>query len=694
MFEKTVMNVDAGRLQRFEAMSAATANQDDKLAARELLKDITLSMVSADGQSVRAGNLRLYRGEDGQARLTLKRFSHNTHNDQANDLVRKLVEIGYGDRPGGPEADRQALDRYLNRSGNKMGSQSLYKLVSKHVMSRAQEESEAVPDLFYTLDYRRDGLLTRGARINTDHLDYTEISMPHLSMEQSQAESSNFGHSQADSSEGAQVQTQSVLNQSQVQDEDQPMQVRGSTILEASDHHDSSVNQSYVKPSDPKDLKLEQISTFQNAGVQFQRELGAGAMGSTYKAMFNGQQVVVKTNNRPMPFTLIRSAFVDDRLAGNIGHSVYLGTPSSRLPNFKTDAIVAPSHYLIRRFPDQAPELMSAAQAREFLKQERVAGRVAAQCEGEVMPMASGEPGLSVIRQQMDDATQGRFFKDMLELGHDLQGRGLLHRDLKPENMFIDPQTGKVQVFDWDFAYKISSKLSQAQVSPTLLAGSPMYLSPKVALAGSSRRGYAGEADMHSIGLILLNARYPRTFENMLLPLAQEIRRGQSSKVNPSNFLRSLKSLAASQRAKISQVVAQRQIAVTRAEESLKRLDEQLASPAQPQVAGQPKSVAQIQQQVLMRKRLEQEKAIWEERLQDSSRELAWGQELLVEYDRFMQESAPAEVGQSMTGVALQCLQLANEQPTSAWFQRDRAQGYYQQVLSHPALGQQQPMRV
>ena len=67
---------------------------------------------------------------------------------------------------------------------------------------------------------------------------------------------------------------------------------------------------------------------------------------------------------------------------------------------------------------------------------------------------------------------------------------------------------------------------------------------------------------------------------------------------------------------------------------------------------------------------------------------------MLVEYDRFTQESSPAEVGHSMTGVALQCLQLANEQPTSAWFQRDRAQGYYQQVLSHPALGQQQPVQV
>jgi serine/threonine protein kinase len=693
MFEKTVLNVDAGRLQRFEAMSAATASQDDKLAARELLKDITLSMISADGQSVRTGNLRLYRGEDGQARLTLKRFSHNAHNDQANDLVRKLVEIGYGDRPGGPEADRQALDQYLIRSSNKMGSQSLYKLVRNHVLSRAQEWDEPAPNLFYTLDYRRDGLLTRGARIDTNHIDYAELSELHLNLEQPLSESSNFGYSQAEISEGSQIQAQSVLHQSQVQGADQPMRAQGSTILEASDHHDSSVHQSYVKPSDPKELKREQISTFQNAGVQFQRELGAGAMGSAYKAMLNGQQVVVKTNNQPMPFTLMRLAYDDARLAGNIGHSVYLSTPSSRLPDFKTDAIVAPSHYLIRRFPDQAPELMSAAQAREFLKQERVAGRVAAQCEGEVMPMASGEPGLSVIEQQMDDATQGRFFKDMLELGHGLQGRGLLHRDLKPENMFIDPQTGKVQVFDWDFAYKISSKLSQAQVSPTLMAGSPLYLSPKVALAGASRQGYAGEADMHSIGLILLNARYPRTFETMLSPLAQEIKRGQYSRVKPSNFLRSLKSAAASQRAQISQAVAQSQIAVARAEESLKRLDEQLASPAQPRIAGQPKSVAQIQQEVQMRNRLEQDKGIWQKGLQDSSRELAWGREMLVEYDRFTQESSPDEVGHSMTGVALQCLQLANEQPTSAWFQRDRAQGYYQQVLSHPALGQQQPVQ-
>jgi len=166
MFEKNVTTVSAGDYTRFSQLDTAKATAQDKTVARQLLEGIASSIVSADDRSVRAGNLRLYAGPNGEAQLTLKRFSRNENNTQANDLIRKLVSIAYANHPRASEA----LEAYLQTSGNKMGSQSLFKLVKSHSTHEAAGNASAVPDALQQGDWRRSGFFSREARISNDYL--------------------------------------------------------------------------------------------------------------------------------------------------------------------------------------------------------------------------------------------------------------------------------------------------------------------------------------------------------------------------------------------------------------------------------------------------------------------------------------------------------------------------------------------
>jgi serine/threonine protein kinase len=586
MFEKTVGRVSADTLNKFMGLDAAKAGATDKQDARKLLEGIASRIVSSDGRSVRAGNLRLYTGADGQARLTLKRFSHNSHNDQANALIKKLVEIGYADYP---EGATQALDRYLETSGNKMGSQSLFKLVQTLSSLRTVMDSHVVPKDPNKATWRQDVVVSGGARIDLDPVVDTYVAATKQA-----------------------IQAQRVA---------------------------------------------EQVAALESSGVTLGRVLGQGAMGTARAATLEGQAVVVKTTNKGMPFSLSRLAQRDRAMKGNVGHSVYLGTASKRLPEFdQLDAVVAPTHYLIRRGENQPLELLTAREARTLLKQQRV-NRSMAFCEGEVMPMARGEPGLEVMEnRKMGNEAQARFFAEMLKLGQSLQGRGLLHRDLKPENMFIDPKSGKLQVFDWDFAYKVSGKKQEGSVLPTLGVGTPMFMSPKV----MAREPYAGEADMHSMGMIMLNARYPLVFDQVVSPLVKGMR-SQAPSINASNFTAKLQSSFREVRSQYDwdlQQILSKQFSTKLALQALPR------PPAAPSRA----------------------QAGLEARLEELNAQLQGLEGAFRELTRFERETTGEQTDQSLTSVALQCLRLANENSVSDWYDRSKAQGFYQEVLDHPAL--------
>jgi serine/threonine protein kinase len=244
----------------------------------------------------------------------------------------------------------------------------------------------------------------------------------------------------------------------------------------------------------------------------------------------------------------------------------------------------------------------------------------------------------------------------MLKLGQSLQGRGLMHRDLKPENMFIDPKSGKLQVFDWDFAYKVSGKKQEGSVLPTLGIGTPLFMSPKV----MAREQYAGEADMHSMGMIMLNARYPRVFDQVVRPLVKGMR-SQAPSINASNFTAKLQS-------SFREVWRQYDWEVDLILGKKVRTELALQALPRPPAAPSPMEAhlkAQIQQ-------LDDHLAV----LGAEFREL----------ERFELETTGKHADKSLTSVALQCLRLANEKTVSDWHDRSNAQDFYQAVLDHPAL--------
>jgi serine/threonine protein kinase len=258
--------------------------------------------------------------------------------------------------------------------------------------------------------------------------------------------------------------------------------------------------------------------------------------------------------------------------------------------------------------------------------------------------------------RKMDDEAQTRFFVEMLKLGQSLQGRGLMHRDLKPENMFIDPKSGKVEVFDWDFTYKVSGKKQEGSMLPTLGIGTPMFMSPKV----MAREQYAGEADMHSMGMIMLNARYPRVFDQVVIPLVKGMR-SQAPSINASNFTAKLQS-------SFREVQMQYQWEVDLTLGKKVRTELALQGLPHPPAAPSPME-AQLKAQI--------------RQLDDHLAGLAAE---FRELERFKRETSGKQAGQSLTSVALQCLRLANEKTVFDWHDRSKAQDFYQEVLDHPAL--------
>ncbi len=127
------LTIAATRIQ-FDAThkSVTLADDTDSSRARELLRDIAAHLVSGD--SVRSGYLRL---NSQSGRSTLSNGHLGSGATAATDLVKKLVQRAYGG-----EASR-ALETYLAKTGNKVGTQSLFKLVHHMEYARLGDAARA-----------------------------------------------------------------------------------------------------------------------------------------------------------------------------------------------------------------------------------------------------------------------------------------------------------------------------------------------------------------------------------------------------------------------------------------------------------------------------------------------------------------------------------------------------------------------
>jgi hypothetical protein len=106
--------------------------------AKEALQKMALSI--SNGTSVKSGYLSLLtaQGASQEHELGLRRFGGaNESTGRAASLVKELVGKAYGDQP----AVLQALERYLEKSGQRIGTQSFMRLVQS--LESAQVKAEA-----------------------------------------------------------------------------------------------------------------------------------------------------------------------------------------------------------------------------------------------------------------------------------------------------------------------------------------------------------------------------------------------------------------------------------------------------------------------------------------------------------------------------------------------------------------------
>lgn len=145
---------------RFQA-SGLPQFEGDAESARHLLERMAVSLTS--GGAVKPGYLSVVQSPEGGAlQVGLRRWrGANASTEQATALVKDLVAKAYGDQP----AVRQALEAYLQQSGNRVGTQSFMRLVQSLDSARAGASLEQPSAASVQL---RAVQVKRGARLRPD----------------------------------------------------------------------------------------------------------------------------------------------------------------------------------------------------------------------------------------------------------------------------------------------------------------------------------------------------------------------------------------------------------------------------------------------------------------------------------------------------------------------------------------------
>jgi predicted ATPase/signal transduction histidine kinase len=86
----------------------------------------------------------------------------------------------------------------------------------------------------------------------------------------------------------------------------------------------------------------------------------------------------------------------------------------------------------------------------------------------------------------------------------DLHRQGIVHRDLRPDNVLFDPRTGALKLIGFGMAVRLSGVVAapvSASVYPTVIEGSPAYMSPEQ--TGHMNQRADHRSDLYSLGVIL-----------------------------------------------------------------------------------------------------------------------------------------------------------------------------------------------
>lgn len=147
----------ASEISRNSSLAAPAVSQDSRLTfadKSELARHSLIRMATqlTTGTGVKSGYLQL---SAGNQQLGTRWLGANAGTQRAVAEVRRLVSEAYGDLPGADEA----LDRYLDASGDRIGTRSFVKLVKALETAGGRELTQALQDV-------EEG----EARLETDHL--------------------------------------------------------------------------------------------------------------------------------------------------------------------------------------------------------------------------------------------------------------------------------------------------------------------------------------------------------------------------------------------------------------------------------------------------------------------------------------------------------------------------------------------